>query len=75
MKRDDLRRYKTKFLEEMRNILDNSLNSGEIAIFIFEVGDFGTVQKSSDFVKKRGDEMMNSLRYNEVDWTVVVKKR
>jgi NADH-quinone oxidoreductase subunit E len=32
------------------------------------------VQKSADVVKENGWTLMNSLKYNEVDWTIVVKK-
>ena len=31
-------------------------------------------QKSADIVDECGYILMNSLRFNEVDWTIVVKK-
>jgi len=41
---------------------------------MFEVGDFSSIQKSADVIKASGNDLMNSLKFNEVDWTVVVKK-
>jgi NADH-quinone oxidoreductase subunit E len=38
------------------------------------VGDFTPVQRSADLVKESGYELVNSLKFNEVDWTIVVKK-
>ena len=39
-----------------------------------KVIDFDNVQKSADIVDECGYILMNSLRFNEVDWTIVVKK-
>jgi len=47
----------------------------EVGIFLFEVGDFSSIQKSADIVKENGHELMNSLKFNEVDWTIVVKRK
>ena len=38
------------------------------------MGDFTPVQKISDLIKANNYTMMNSLKFNEVDWTIVVKK-
>lgn len=73
MKRYDLRLHKSDFFARLGEILDG-FESGEVGIFLFEVGDFGNVAKSAEFVKERGFTLMNSLRFNEVDWTIVVKK-
>ena len=54
--------------------MQTSVKAGENAIFLFEVGDFTPVQKSADLLKEKGYTLMNSLKYNEVDWTIVVKK-
>jgi NADH-quinone oxidoreductase subunit E len=43
-------------------------------IFLFEIGDFTPIQQSADLVKELGCELMNSLKFNEADWTIVVKK-
>ena len=47
---------------------------GEVAIFLFEVGDFSSIQRSADTIKQSGHELMNSLKFNEVDWTIVTKR-
>ena len=73
MQRYDLRHLKNDFYNRMMEIIDTS-SVGEVSIFMFEVGDFTPVQKSADLVKEAGHQLMNSLRYNEVDWTIVVKK-
>ncbi len=74
MKRYDLRDLKENFYDRMEELLQKGVKDGEVAIFIFEVGDFSHIQKSADFVKELGYELMNSLKFNEVDWTIVVKK-
>jgi len=48
--------------------------AGEVAIFLFEIGDFTPIQRSADIVKECGYELLNSLKFNEVDWTIVAKK-
>ena len=73
MKRYDLRHLKDKFEPRMKEILGTH-KKGEVAIFLFEIGDFSPVQKSADLVKECGYELMNSLKFNEVDWTVVCQK-
>ena len=72
MKRYDLRHLKSEFEPRMKELL-NSHEKGEVAIFLFEIGDFSSVQKSADLVKECGYELMNSLKFNEVDWTIVAK--
>lgn len=74
MKRFDLRHLKSDFLPRLHELMQNEIESGEVAIFLFEMGDFTSVQASADFVKEQGYTLMNSLRFNEVDWTIVVKK-
>ncbi|MCD6432782.1 MAG: NADH-ubiquinone oxidoreductase subunit E family protein [Sulfurimonas sp.] len=73
MKRYDLRKLKNEFEPRMKEILGEH-NASEVAIFLFEIGDFTAIQKSADLVKECGYELMNSLKFNEVDWTIVVKK-
>lgn len=74
MQRYDLRHLKDNFYGRMMEILDKAADL-EVSIFMFEIGDFSSVQKSADMVQEAGHELMNSLKYNEVDWTIVVKKR
>jgi len=73
MKRYDLRHLKDNFEHRMKEILDTH-KVGEVAIFLFEIGDFTPIQKSADLVKESGYELMNSLKFNEVDWTIVAKR-
>ncbi len=73
MQRYDLRDLKSDFYSRMLEIVEASLD-GEVTIFMFEIGDFSAVQKSSDVIKEAGHTMMNSLKFNQVDWTIVVKK-
>lgn len=74
MKRYDLRHLKGDFYDRMGSILKSEAQSGEVIIFLFEIGDFSPIQKSADLVKELGCELMNSLKFNEADWTIVVKK-
>jgi len=74
MKRYDLRHLKDDFYDRMVELIDQGLKVGEVGIFLFEVGDFSSIQKSADVIKETGHDLMNSLKFNEVDWTVVVKK-
>ncbi len=74
MKRYDLRHLKGEFYDRMSSILKEEAQSGEVSIFLFEIGDFSPIQKSADLVKELGCELMNSLKFNEADWTIVVKK-
>jgi len=73
MKRYDLRHLKENFEPRMKELLGTH-KAGEVAIFLFEIGDFTSVQKSADLVKECGYELLNSLKFNEVDWTVVTKR-
>ncbi len=74
MKRYDLRHLKDDFYDRMVELIDKGLIADEVGIFIFEVGDFSSIQKSADIIRETGNDLMNSLKFNEVDWTVVVKK-
>ncbi|MFT7824129.1 MAG: NADH-ubiquinone oxidoreductase subunit E family protein [Sulfurimonas sp.] len=74
MRRYDLRHLKDDFYDRMVELIDKGLNVDEVGLFLFEVGDFSTIQKSADIVREQGHDLMNSLKFNEVDWTIVVKK-
>jgi NADH-quinone oxidoreductase subunit E len=75
MQRFDLRHLKDNFYDKMIQLMDTEVNNEEVAIFLFEVGDFSPVQKSADIIKENGHELMNSLKFNEADWTIVVKRK
>ena len=74
MKRYDLRHLKADFDDRMKEIVTNEISVGEVIIFLFEIGDFSGIQRSADMMKECGCELLNSLKFNEVDWTIVVKK-
>ena len=74
MKRFDLRPLKNNFYDRMLELLDKQIAQDEVAIIMFEIGDFENIQKSADVIYEAGYTLMNSLKYNEVDWTLVVKK-
>jgi len=74
MKRYDLRHLKDDFYDRMLELIDKGIQVDEVGIFMFEVGDFSSIQKSADVIKESGHDLMNSLKFNEVDWTIVVKK-
>ncbi|BAF69406.1 NADH-ubiquinone oxidoreductase subunit E family protein [Nitratiruptor sp. SB155-2] len=80
MVRYDLRHLHENFYDRMLELLDKEVKSGEVAIFLFEVvvngkENFEAVQKSADVIKEAGHELLNSLKFNEVDWTIVVRKK
>ena len=74
MKRFDLRYLKDDFYTRMLELLDKQIIQDEAAIIMFEIGDFSHIQKSADVIYEAGYTLMNSLKFNEVDWTIVVKK-
>lgn len=74
MQRYDLRHLRDDFYSKMLDILDET-KPDEVSIFMFEIGDFTPIQKSADVVKEAGHEILNSLKFNEVDWTIVVKRK
>lgn len=75
MKRYDLRHLKGAFYDRMGEIMKEETSTKEVLIFLFEIGDFTPIQKSADLVKDQGYELMNSLKFNEADWTIVVKSK
>ena len=74
MKRFDLRYLKNDFYDRMLELLDKQIAPEEVAIIMFEIGDFSNVQKSADVIYDAGYTLMNSIKFNEVDWTLVIKK-
>ena len=73
MQRYDLPHLGDDFYGRMLEIIEET-SMGEVSIFMFEIGDFSPVQKSADVIKEAGWTLMNSLKFNEADWTIVVKK-
>ena len=74
MKRFDLRHLKRDFLDRMEVLIEEELADNEVGIFLFEVGDFTPVNEAHDLVKKLGHDLLNSLKFAEPDWTIVVRK-
>ncbi len=74
MRRYDLRHLHENFDDRMLEIMDKEAEIAEIVIFLFEIGDFSAIQRSADLMKNNGYTMINSLKFNEADWTIVVKK-
>ena len=74
MKRFDLRHLKNDFYSRMLELMDKQIGPDETAIIMFEIGDFSNIQKSADVIYEAGYTLMNSIKFNEVDWTLVVKK-
>ena len=74
MKRYDLRQHKENFIPRLIELMNTDIQDGENGIFLFEIGDFSSVQNVANAVKENKFTLMNSLKFNEVDWTVVVKK-
>lgn len=75
MKRYDLRHLKGAFDNRMVELLNQEKDPNEVLIFLFEISDFSPIQRSADLVKANGFELVNSLKFNEVDWTIVVKHK
>ncbi|KAA8707881.1 NADH-ubiquinone oxidoreductase subunit E family protein [Helicobacter canis] len=74
MKRFDLRHLHNDFYARMGELINTELAQGEVGIFLFEIDDFSNVAKSAEFVSSKGYEVMNSVRFNHRDWTLVVRK-
>ncbi|MCR2038917.1 NADH-ubiquinone oxidoreductase subunit E family protein [Campylobacter helveticus] len=72
MRRVDLR--KSKDLFEDLALLIQEAKQGEVLVVLFEIGDFSPVERSFAFVKEQNCELLNSLKFNEVDWSIVIKK-
>ena len=74
MIRYDLRNLKDNFIPRLVELMDTEISKDENGIFLFEIGDFSPIQEVADVAKKNNWTLMNSLKFNEVDWTVVIKK-
>lgn len=73
MRRVDLRHLKGEFLSTLGQQIKAS-ESGEVVIFLFEIGDFSDVQKALNLSYNLNCEVMNSLKFNQVDWALTIKK-
>ncbi len=75
MKRFDLRPLKADIFERLEELIEKEMQPNEVAIFMFEVGDFSNIPKSAEFIHSKGHGLLNSLRFNQADWTIVVRKK
>lgn len=73
MKRIDLRKSKD-FFNDLKIYLDN-LAANDVLVVLFEIGDFSNVEKSFSFVYENNCELLNSLKFNQCDWTICVRKK
>ena len=74
MKRFDLRHLHRDFLGRMEELINEDILENEVGIFLFEVGDFTPVHEAHDLIKRMGHDLLNSLKFAEPDWTIVVRK-
>ena len=72
MRRVDLRHLKSEFLSALGQI--KASETGEVIIFLFEIGDFSGVAKAVNLAYNLNCEVMNSLKFNQVDWVLTIKK-
>jgi len=81
MVRYDLRHLHENFHDRMMELIDTKVKPGEVVLFLFEIQHKDkvffeeAVYKSAEMVKEAGHELLNSLKFNEVDWTIVVRKK
>lgn len=72
MRRVDFRKSSNLF-KDIENEM-KQMDKGEVVIFLFEIGDFTDVEKSFEFVHEKGFLLMNSLKFNQVDWSITIKR-
>ncbi|QPH85665.1 NADH-ubiquinone oxidoreductase subunit E family protein [Campylobacter concisus] len=73
MRRVDLRHLKSEFLIALGQQIKAS-EADEVIIFLFEIGDFNGVAKAVNLAYNLNCEVMNSLKFNQVDWVLTIKK-
>ena len=73
MRRVDLRHLKGEFLSALGQQIKAS-EAGEVVIFLFEIGDFDSVKAALNLAYNLNCEIMNSLKFNQVDWAITIKK-
>ena len=73
MRRVDIRHLKGEFLSTLGQQIKAS-EPGEVVIFLFEIGDYSSVEKAVNLAYNLNCEVMNSLKFNQVDWALTIKK-
>ncbi|MDR3177564.1 MAG: NADH-ubiquinone oxidoreductase subunit E family protein [Campylobacteraceae bacterium] len=74
MKRYDLRGYKSNFKNRALEILGES-EDREVLIFIFEGVSNEQLKDVINAFREKKAEVLNSLKFNEVDWTIVARAK
>jgi NADH-quinone oxidoreductase subunit E len=74
MKRYDLRGYKSGFEARLLEIF-KELQKDKAAIFLFETPNDDTLRNVIGKIREYEGDVLNSLRFNEVDWTLVVRAK
>ncbi|MFK0307954.1 NADH-ubiquinone oxidoreductase subunit E family protein, partial [Campylobacter coli] len=72
MRRVDLIKSKELF-EDLAQII-NEAKQGEVLVVLFEIVEFSPVENSFSFVNEQACELLNSFKFNQVDWTLVITK-
>ena len=73
MRRIDLRHLKGEFLSTLGQQIKAS-EPDEVVIFLFEIGDYSGVETAVNLAYNLNCEVMNSLKFNQVDWALTIKK-
>lgn len=73
MKRFDLRHLHNDFLPRLKDLVTQS-KIGEVSFFLFEADMFENTHKASQSAQECGAQILNSIRFNERDWTLIVRK-
>ena len=74
MRRYDLRGYKSGFEAKLLEIV-KELQKEEAAIFLFETPNDDTLKRVIGKIREYKGDVLNSLKFNEVDWTLVVRAK
>ncbi|MDR1460262.1 MAG: NADH-ubiquinone oxidoreductase subunit E family protein [Campylobacteraceae bacterium] len=74
MRRYDLRGCENNLKIRLLEIL-NEGTKNEVLIFIFESVSDEQLRDIINAIREKNGEVLNSLRFNEVDWTIVVRAK
>lgn len=73
MKRYDLRVLKNSFVSRLAEIA-SSEEINHVAIYMLEISSQQSLSSAIKTLEDNSCEILNSIKYNEVDWTIVAKK-
>ncbi|MDR0407322.1 MAG: NADH-ubiquinone oxidoreductase subunit E family protein [Campylobacteraceae bacterium] len=72
MRRYDLRGCEQDFKTRLLEVLSKGLDK-EVLIFIFESVPDNRLREIINAIREKNGEVLNSLKFNELDWTIVVR--